>query len=40
MRDWGAGMRREMVGSETVGRTDRTSQRLGLGGVGKEGMTE
>lgn len=28
MRDWGAGMRREMVGSETVGRTDRPPKGL------------
>ena len=35
-----AGIRREMVGSETVSRIDRTSQRLGYGGVGKEGIKE
>lgn len=33
-------MRRETAGSETVGRMDRTTQRLGYGGVGKEGIKE
>lgn len=40
MRDWVAGTRREMAGSETAGGTDRTSQRLRYRGAGKEEIKE